>query len=311
MSSGNFLFFSLLLLGPLVRVSSSNWVMCWVGLELSFLGVIPLLLADSGFLSLRKESVIKYFCIQTAGRGLLILGGVLFYMVPEVSEASNFVFVCSLLIKLGVFPIHFWVPGVASGLNWFPLFLLLGWQKIPPFAFLVNILENRDLLRSIILVLGGIRALIGAFIGLNQTSFRVVLGSSSIAHTGWGCIGSVFGGLWVYFSIYCFSFGILILFCYLEADFIVRLGILSLRGLPPFLMFVGKWVVLKRAFYRSFSFLFLAAPIVRSFLSLFFYLNFFYSFYLRSRSCFQRSSYNFLVSLVFVRLVGVNFCILF
>jgi len=84
MSSGNFLFLAVLILGPLVRISASNWVICWVGLELRFLGAIPLLLSDSRFMSLRKESVIKYFCIQALGRGLLILGGVLYYIDPEI-----------------------------------------------------------------------------------------------------------------------------------------------------------------------------------------------------------------------------------
>jgi len=310
MSSGNFLFTILLLLGPLVRVSSSNWVICWVGLELSFLGVIPLLLRDRSFLSLRKESVIKYFCIQALGSGLLILGGVLFYIIPEVSEFSDLLFVRSLFIKLGVFPIHFWVPRVTSGLNWFPLFLLLGWQKIPPFIFLVNISENSHWLGRVITILGGVRAMVGAIIGLNQTSFRAILGGSSIVHTGWGCIGSVFGGLWFYFTVYCLSFGILMLFCSLEEHFITSLRILSLRGLPPSLIFIGKWRILKRVFYRESSSLFLILPIARALLRLFFYLKFFYSFYLRSRLDSRNLNYRVWGCLSFVRLIGVTLCLL-
>lgn len=310
MSSGNLLFLRILILGPVVRISSSRWVICWVGLELSFLGAIPLFLRDTSFISLRKESVIKYFCVQALGRGLLMLGGILFYIDPRVRWHSQLIFIFSLFIKLGVFPMHFWVPRVAAGLNWIPIFILLGWQKIPPFALLVNILDGAGWLSRIVLFLGGLRALTGSIIGLNQTSVRAILGSSSIVHTGWGCIGTIYGGLWIYLFIYCARLIILIYLFTIKESLLIGLGILRLRGLPPFIIFAGKWIVVKRVLFRGSRFLFLVLPIVSALLRLFFYLKFFYSFYLRSRSDTQ-NKYLIISSTAFVTLRGVLFIIVF
>nr|YP_010373196.1 NADH dehydrogenase subunit 2 [Cadlina koreana]UPI11662.1 NADH dehydrogenase subunit 2 [Cadlina koreana] len=311
MSSGNLLFLMGRILGPLVSISSSNWVICWVGLELSFLGAIPLLLSDSSFMSLSKESVVKYFCIQALGSGFLMLGGVLFFMGLSSYWVSDSILVLSLFMKLGVFPMHFWVPSVTAGLNWMPMFILLGWQKIPPFALLINILENSYWMHSILLVFGGISAMAGAITGLNQTSFRAMLGSSSITHTGWGCIGAVFGNLWVYFSLYCVSFGVLMMFCLMSENLMVSFGILGLSGLPPFMMFIGKWSILKSIIFSNISFLFLILPLSGALLSLFFYLKFFYSFYLSSISSTMNTKYSVFCSLILFSLSGVLFILLF
>nr|YP_010373183.1 NADH dehydrogenase subunit 2 [Cadlina japonica]UPI11649.1 NADH dehydrogenase subunit 2 [Cadlina japonica] len=311
MSSGNLLFLVVLVLGPLVSISSSNWVVCWVGLELSFLGAVPLLLSDTSFMSLSKESVVKYFCIQALGSGFLMLGGVLFFMDPSIHWISDFILMFSLFMKLGVFPMHFWVPSVTAGLNWMPMFILLGWQKIPPFAILVNIVENSNWMHSILLVFGGVSALAGSIIGLNQTSLRAMLGSSSIAHTGWGCIGAVLGNLWIYFFIYCVSFGILMVFCLVGENLMISLGILSLSGLPPFMMFIGKWSILKSALFGNISFLFLILPLLGALFSLFFYLKFFYSFYLSSSLETSKTKYSLFCSLILLSLSGVLFTTVF
>nr|YP_009350089.1 NADH dehydrogenase subunit 2 [Homoiodoris japonica]AKK32251.1 NADH dehydrogenase subunit 2 [Homoiodoris japonica] len=311
MSSGNFLFLMVLILGPIISISSSNWIICWVGLELSFMGAIPLLLADSSFISLSKESVMKYFCVQAMGSGLLMLGGILFYMSPGTSNLSELVFILALFMKLGVFPLHFWVPSVTAGLNWTPMFILLAWQKIPPFALLANILENTQWMKTPILLFGGLSALAGALIGLNQTSTRAMLGSSSIAHTGWACVGATFGNLWAYFFIYCLSFALLMIFCMMNEEFMMSMGILSLSGLPPFVMFIGKWSILKSAFCSNVFFMALVLPILGALLSLFFYLKFFYSFYLSSSSDSTNKKYLALPSLAFISLSGVVFILFF
>nr|YP_010121346.1 NADH dehydrogenase subunit 2 [Ceratodoris hiroi]QRC77961.1 NADH dehydrogenase subunit 2 [Ceratodoris hiroi] len=312
MSSGNLLFLFVMLLGPLVSISSSNWVICWVGLELSFLGAIPLLLSDSGFMSLSKESVIKYFCIQALGSGLLMLGGVMYFMDPMIFEFSEMILIFSLFIKLGVFPMHFWVPGIASGLNWFALFILLGWQKIPPFALLINLCENSYSLGYVVMVIGGISALVGALIGLNQTNLRAMLGGSSIAHTGWSCVGVVCGGLWTYFLLYMASFLLLMIFVMVKDDFMMGLMILGLSGLPPFVMFIGKWSILKSVLIEGYSFFFLTLPILSALLSLFFYLKFFYSFYLSS-AIFNssKSKYSYICSTILLSVSGVMYVMLF
>lgn len=91
-----------------------------MGVELSFLGLIPLLVSERNDSPiLRRESTLKYFCIQAAGRGLLIVGGVINFIIPIYlgGLSSRLIFLCGLRLKLGIFPFHFWVPGVVSGVG--------------------------------------------------------------------------------------------------------------------------------------------------------------------------------------------------
>nr|YP_009987769.1 NADH dehydrogenase subunit 2 [Phyllidiopsis krempfi]QNL17298.1 NADH dehydrogenase subunit 2 [Phyllidiopsis krempfi] len=311
MSSGNVLFLIMLILGPLVSISTSNWVICWVGLELSFLGAIPLLFSDSSFSSLSKESAMKYFCIQALASALLMLGGILLFVGFTTFWTFFFIFITSLFMKLGIFPMHFWVPSVVSGLNWMPMFVLLGWQKIAPLAFISNFSENFDWFCVFILMFGGLSAVVGSVIGINQTSFRAMLGSSSISHTGWACFGSVFGSLWTYFFIYCLSFFFLMLFCFLMNDLMIGMTVLSLSGLPPFTMFIGKWSILKSALVCHLWYMYLILPILGALLSLFFYLKFFYSYYLKFILESHQKKYSLVLSIMFLFYSGVTFILFF
>nr|YP_004222611.1 NADH dehydrogenase subunit 2 [Notodoris gardineri]ABL09058.1 NADH dehydrogenase subunit 2 [Notodoris gardineri] len=305
MSSGNLLFLLVMLLGPVVSLSSSNWVICWVGMELSFLGAIPLMLSESNFMSLSKESVIKYFCVQALGSGLLLLGGVLLFMDYSITWVFELIFLASLFLKLGVFPLHFWVPSVAFGLSWGPMFILMVWQKIPSFAFLVNLVDGSSWVSALVLVIGGVSALVGALIGLNQSVVRPMLAGSSIAHTGWMCLGSVYGGLWIYFFLYSCSFGLLVFFLNESEDILIGLGILGLSGLPPFVTFVGKWMVMSSVLSSGVSVGYLLLPILSALLSLFFYLKFFYSFYLKTKFNAGGVKYSSFYALIFLSLTGV------
>ena len=128
MSSGNFLFYFFMLLGPGIAVSSSEWVICWVGIELSFFGLIPLLVRDGKDVPiLRRESALKYFCIQAAGRALLICGGIIKFTIPFYRDSlpPHLILLIGLRLKLGIFPFHFWVPRVVSGVEWYSAFLIL------------------------------------------------------------------------------------------------------------------------------------------------------------------------------------------
>nr|QOZ40960.1 NADH dehydrogenase subunit 2 [Berghia stephanieae] len=282
MSSGNFLFYLMMLSGPVVALSSSNWLVCWVGIELSFIGLIPIILSDNSGLSTSSECGLKYFCIQAAGSGVLLLGGIMKFMMPLDFSVAEYIFLAGLVLKLGVFPFHFWVPGVVSGLNWVSMFLVLTWQKLSPFLFLMNLLENSPWLSSGIIILGGFSAIVGATIGLNQTMVGPLLGASSITHTGWIVLGAVWGNFWTYYIIYVICLFFLFVFLHNKEDFFSGFVFLSLSGLPPFFMFVAKWSIIKSVLCVGESVWFLLLPLLGSIMSLFFYLKLFYSFYLES-----------------------------
>nr|YP_010834653.1 NADH dehydrogenase subunit 2 [Coryphella verrucosa]WFQ82021.1 NADH dehydrogenase subunit 2 [Coryphella verrucosa] len=286
MSVGNVVFYFLMGLGPIVALSSSSWVVCWAGVELSFLGLIPLLLGskdkDS---SLGKEACMKYFCIQAVGSGLLMWGGIMMFLIPNsFVMVSQFFFMFGLLVKLGMFPAHFWVLGVVGLLDWAPLFFVLTWQKIAPFLFLMNLIENNIWLQDVLLLMGGLSAVVGAVIGLNQTKLAPMLGASSITHTGWAAVAVVYGNFWIYYVCYFCSLLLLLLNISGSDKFMSGFLLLGLAGLPPFFMFAAKWSVMSAVLSMCGEWWVLGLPLFGSTLSLFFYLKFFYSFYLETSS---------------------------
>nr|YP_010874768.1 NADH dehydrogenase subunit 2 [Facelina bostoniensis]WGV42890.1 NADH dehydrogenase subunit 2 [Facelina bostoniensis] len=313
MSTGNFLFYLLMILGPTVAVSSSSWVVSWVGIELAFLGLIPFLVSDGKSLpSLSSESTLKYFCIQAAGSGILMCGGVMKFMIPFLmgSFSSNIVFLVGLGLKLGIFPFHFWVPSVVAGLKWYPMLMILTWQKVAPFMFMMNLVESVPSLSSLVFTLGGLSAIVGALMGLNQTKLAPMLGASSITHSGWVSIGAVCGGFWIYFLIYIGSLLLLMVALSSQRVFMAGLLTLALSGLPPFVMFIGKWSILKQALSLSGYWWFISLPLLGSVMSLFFYLKFFYSFYLESEESLL-SKGGYAISFSVANMVGALLIIMF
>lgn len=65
------LFFLIVVIGTVIVFVSSSVVGVWLGLELNFLGVIPLII---GRTIIEGEGAIKYFLIQAVGARLLIMG---------------------------------------------------------------------------------------------------------------------------------------------------------------------------------------------------------------------------------------------
>lgn len=164
-----------------------------------------------------------------------------------------------LLIKIGAAPFHFWFPGVIEGLSWTNNFILITWQKIAP-LILISYFILPNLFRVIIFF----SIFIGSLGGLNQTSLRKLIAFSSINHLGWILAAIILNeNLWeFYFLIYTFlSLTILILFDILKIfhinqtffiinnnpliKFIIFTLLLSLGGLPPFLGFTPKWLVIQ------------------------------------------------------------------
>ena len=309
MSSANLLFLSLLFLGPLVRVSSRNWIICWRGVELRFLGLIPLLFFNNKYVSLTKESAIKYFCIQALGRAVLFYSGLIVFS-GLIREFTRLLLVLSIFIKLGVFPIHFWVPRVASGLDWVPLYFILTTQKIAPFAFLSLVLRRFSETFCVrIAILGGATSIVGAIMGNNQTDLRAILGCSSIAHRGWLVLGCLTDYLWGYFFIYCLRLILaFILLTRSSSRSETGLGILSLRGLPPFFIFLGKWGVLKSSVEIGFPTWLISFFLVGAVISLGFYLKFSYSFVLNNNGLlWNRSTKSAIIGFLVVNLTALVF----
>jgi len=196
----------------------------------------------------------------------------------------------ALLIKIGRAPFHFWIPIVIENLNWLNNRLLITWQKIAPIILIFYVFKIKLLITFIILCL--ICRSIG---GLNQTSIRKLMAFSSINQISWLLIRLIINEIiWlIYFIIYFIIiirltkiFNNLNLY-YLNQFFSLNLkffsikisiflNILSLRGLPPFLGFWPKFIIIKEILILNINYIIILI-IIFSLLILFFYLRIIYS----------------------------------
>ncbi len=293
-------------------VSSSSWLLCWVGIELNTLTFIPvMLILKTGR---EGECAVKYFLRQTVASVIFLIG------ILGIKFSSLFagVVLVSLFIKIGVAPFHGWLVSVGENLDWLSLYLILTLQKINPLVLLTSCNWTWDLLLFGILFSGSL----GALLGLSQTSLRKLLIFSSINHLGWLLLAlrvSV-GILTTYFTVYCLLlFPILALLIRTNTGYVgqihsipvrasvarvLAVSFLSLGGLPPFLGFFPKWIVISGAVAagNNFSALFL---VLMSLFTLFYYLRISYTGLIITKLCVEpRWSYRYSSSFLFLTLVS-------
>lgn len=294
------LFVLILLLSVFMIISSPSWLGAWVGLEVNLISFIPLILRR-GILT-RVESCIKYFLVQAFSSLLLLLSLLLIICDGYAGDwyiylAPRWLLATSLLIKLGAAPFHFWFPAVSSGIGWSQNFILITWQKIGPLVLLSYVLD----IGPILIVLGGLRAFVGRVGGLNQRSLRKLIAFSSINHLGWLLIASYFGlkFILIYFLIYIITNAGLVLglsarrMFYLSQVYyysgsrvkslVVLLNWLSFGGLPPFIGFFAKWMIISLIVESNMSPLCLFM-VIMSLISLFYYTRVCYSVLSQSSS---------------------------
>lgn len=274
-------FFTTLLMGIILRVSSDSWFGAWCGLELNLISFIPFIRSKINQYS--SEASLKYFLIQALGSSVIILG----FILILISVSFVFLIRFALLLKLGAAPVHSWFPQVIEGLNWERCLVLITVQKIAPIYLISYIVYFRD--TSIIFFRRIISAVVGALGGVNQILLRKLLAFSSINHIAWMLLSILISeSSWVlYFIFYSFiSMSVVSLFNYQQffhfnqlSNFtsynsgLVRfLSLLSLGGLPPFTGFVPKWIVIQELIIIKYFFC-LFFFLLSSLVTLYYYLR--------------------------------------
>nr|YP_009741235.1 NADH dehydrogenase subunit 2 [Oxytauchira brachyptera]QID48445.1 NADH dehydrogenase subunit 2 [Oxytauchira brachyptera] len=261
-NSTKLLFLSTLMMGTILSISSNSWFGVWVGLEINLLSFIPMLTNNKN--SMINESSIKYFIVQAMASTMLLFSIILIQMKYPMSwekqTMPSMLISSSLLLKMGAAPFHFWFPEVMGASKWSNCFMLMTWQKIAPMMILSYCIQQSKFIFIIVIM----SIIIGVMGGLNQTSLRHLMAYSSISHLGW-MISSMISSenIWeIYFLIYSTVSLILVLMFMqtnlffmnqiytmsnmkTEMKFLMFLSLLSMGGLPPFLGFLPKWMVMQ------------------------------------------------------------------
>uniref|UniRef100_A0AAU7VB43 NADH-ubiquinone oxidoreductase chain 2 n=1 Tax=Stenopsocus metastictus TaxID=3074944 RepID=A0AAU7VB43_9NEOP len=279
------LFLIMTFLGSMISVSSTTWFSAWLGLEINLISFVPLIINNKN--SLLTESAMKYFIIQASASAMFIFLCVInsltnFYQLFMINSPNIILLLIPLMIKLGAAPFQTWFITVMQGMNWFNCYLLATLQKIAP-LFLMNFLFLNN---QMILLFSIFSVLVGSIGGLNQTSLKKILAFSSVNHLGWmmaiGCLSKYL--FVIYFLFY--SFMNLFVMSFLSKNSIYQLAqnfkvtnnynwlisILSLGGLPPFIGFIPKWMVIQTLVLNK-MFLVSFIMIMTALITLFYYIR--------------------------------------
>nr|YP_009915391.1 NADH dehydrogenase subunit 2 [Palaemon adspersus]QLM01580.1 NADH dehydrogenase subunit 2 [Palaemon adspersus] len=250
------LFSSTLMMGTFISISSSSWFVAWLGLELNLLSFIPLITSKRNTFS--SEAALKYFLVQTLGSATLLASVSMLFLFKT---SPNILILCSLTLKMGAAPLHFWLPTIMQGMSWQNCLILMTVQKVAPIVLTSYILSPQT--SFIVMMISMLSALLGGIGGLNQTLLRKLMAYSSINHMAWMLAAiSMNTNLWVHyiFAYIIISISLVNLLNFNQAYHIKHLAnpscsqlnkivmfltLFSLGGLPPFLGFLPKMSVVK------------------------------------------------------------------
>nr|AII02236.1 NADH dehydrogenase subunit 2 [Oegoconia novimundi] len=289
-NSNKMFFLFMLMISTLISISSNSWFGCWIGLEINLLSFIPLISSSNNLLA--SEASLKYFLTQSIASINFLFSILIKLILMKNFEMNYFLTIMinsSLLMKMGAAPFHFWFPIIMEGLSWFNCFFLMTWQKIIP-LILMSYYFNKNFL----IIIMSLNVIIGAIGGFNQTSLRKLMAFSSINNLGWMLSSILISEtlflfyLFIYsllISFMCFLFNMLNMF-FINQLFILNLNsmikfslminFLSLGGLPPFIGFFPKWIMINFLISNKIlmvTFIF----IMMSLIMLFFYIRIIYS----------------------------------
>nr|YP_010835052.1 NADH dehydrogenase subunit 2 [Euglandina singleyana]WFQ82727.1 NADH dehydrogenase subunit 2 [Euglandina singleyana] len=268
-----------------LAVSTSNWVLIWMLLEFSTFVFIMFLFSNT--LVLVCESSIKYFIVQSIASMFMFISGFMLINVKLISLFWLLLMCVTIMIKIGVFPFHFWVIPVVEKLSYINLLMLFGPMKVIPLFLLENLWNNFNLsyiLSWFMQVLAASTMVMGSIIGLSGTNLNQVLGASSISHSGWFLLGVMTNQVWLYFYIYLISLGLLIFMLMQKVFLWASIMLVSLSGLPPYMLFLGKYQIIMFSLSFGINLSVLVLMVLSSVVSLYFYLKFAYLIYLNNKS---------------------------
>nr|UMB50724.1 NADH dehydrogenase subunit 2 [Schilbe cf. yangambianus FDBS-2022] len=285
-------------LGTALTFMSSHWLLAWMGLEINTLAILPLMAQHHHPRAV--EASTKYFLAQAAAAATILFASTInawatgqwdiqYLSHPLATTLTTM----ALALKVGLAPVHFWMPSVLQGLSLPTGLIMTTWQKMAPFALIIQTAPTTH--PQLLTTLGLLSVIIGGWGGLNQTQLRKILAYSSIAHLGWMIVivqlkpQLTILALATYIMMTTATF---LTFKLISATKIntltmvwsktpiitafTALTLLSLGGLPPLTGFMPKWLILQELTTQTLP---LTATIMAlsALLSLYFYLRLCYT----------------------------------
>nr|AAT77998.1 NADH dehydrogenase subunit 2 [Anolis bremeri] len=284
--------------GTIITMTSHHWLLAWIGLEINTLSIIPIISTTHHPRS--TEAATKYFLTQAAASAMILFSSMInawetgTWDITQLSSTpSHILLTTALAMKLGLVPMHFWLPEVLQGSTLTTALIITTWQKLAPMSLIY--LTINSLSTTILLLMGLTSTIVAGWAGLNQTQTRKIMAYSSVAHLGWMiAISSIMTNLMVmnlmiYLIMTSALFQTLIFsksktiqdttMTWTLSPVVATMAmvlLLSLGGLPPLTGFLPKWLILEELIAQN---LIPSATMMAlsALLSLFFYLRLTYT----------------------------------
>nr|ABC72164.1 NADH dehydrogenase subunit 2 [Lythrurus ardens]ABC72165.1 NADH dehydrogenase subunit 2 [Lythrurus ardens]ABC72166.1 NADH dehydrogenase subunit 2 [Lythrurus ardens]ABC72167.1 NADH dehydrogenase subunit 2 [Lythrurus ardens] len=285
-------------LGTTLTFASSHWLLAWMGLEINTLAIVPLMAQHHHPRAV--EATTKYFLTQATAAAVILFASTTNAWVTGTWDMTNMsdpiataMILAALALKIGLAPMHFWMPEVLQGLDLLTGLILSTWQKLAPLALIIQTAQAFDPL--LLTALGLTSTLVGGWGGLNQTQLRKVLAYSSIAHMGWMIIVLQYAPQLTLLALLTYILMTSAAFLTLKLSYATKIGtlattwsknplltataalvLLSLGGLPPLTGFMPKWLILQELAKQGLP---LTATVMAlaALISLYFYLRLCYA----------------------------------
>nr|AER13590.1 NADH dehydrogenase subunit 2 [Anolis tigrinus] len=284
--------------GTIITLSSHHWLLAWLGLEINTLAIIPVISMQHHPRS--TEAATKYFLTQAAASAMILFSSTTnawhtgtWDITQLTSTPSTTILTIALMMKLGLVPLHFWLPEALQGSTMPTALIIVTWQKLAPMSLIFMTINNLSPL--ILFSLALMSSVVGGWAGTNQTQTRKIMAYSSIAHLGWMmAVAPIMTNiltlsLMIYLIMTATMFSSLILSKSKTIQdtstawttsptltIIMMLTLLSLGGLPPLTGFLPKWLILEELTMQNLTPL-ATTMAISSLLSLFFYLRLTYT----------------------------------
>nr|AIF79845.1 NADH dehydrogenase subunit 2 [Cnemaspis chanardi] len=277
----------------ILTTASHHWLLAWLGLELNTLSILPIIMKPGH--PRATEATTKYFLVQTTAAAMILFAGIINtwhtgqWSISHTFSAAPTIITVAIMLKLGLAPTHLWYPDILQGSTMTTALILSTWQKIAPLSLLL--MMSNHLPSNILLYLGLLSALVGGWLGLNQTQVRKMLAASSIAHMGWLITALALSPTLMTLTLVIYITMTTTVFSQMDTMetktlpdistmwtysppllLLTMLALISLGGIPPMTGFMPKWLILKNMLLTEvapLAFILLLASLP----SLFFYLR--------------------------------------
>nr|YP_010175150.1 NADH dehydrogenase subunit 2 [Olidiana longisticka]QSJ61356.1 NADH dehydrogenase subunit 2 [Olidiana longisticka] len=246
LNSTTLLFKTMIMMGMMISLSSSNWIMLWSGLELMLMSFIPVM---NSMKVMYTESAMKYFIMQSISSAMLMMS----IMMSLTMINNKMLMMGAMLIKLAIAPMNMWFISTVEGVSVSMLFTMLITMKITPMMIMsyLNMKPNTIIISSL---------MITALLIINQTSIKKVIGHSSVFNFTLMLSITAMSSLWMNFLLIysLLTWSMINLMKTIKIKFInqimineqsnlIKLNIwilmMSFMGMPPLLGFMNKLMV--------------------------------------------------------------------